>query len=554
MDKLILRLEKLIGHLPGPGKLIFGALIADREAFDVLIACLAAVAATSLQPPVLTLYTPEIQQALRDPGSNAPLYVAAGYLLLAVLTLVGGASGDIFGRKRFMLVGLVGVLATNVAGMFLVNSELFVYANVLNTITGALVMPMCVAVVTLAFPAQVRPFAYGALFATQGICLVAASSINGLAVLVNLDWTAFLPAIAAGFYALRIVLRDVQESRAPMGTSRQDLILNVVWASAIFLLVYGVLAFGGGPTDRNVFLVVGICVAGFVVAYRWVSRRMRRREVRLYGARDFALAIMAGIVLSMVQASLFYQIGSYFQKIQEVGPVESGLRIVPFVLAMMIATLIIVRLAMRFGARRLISGGMLIMAVGTAGLYFLRPDTPYWQVFFPLLVMGFGFGIAIPARTVVVLTTPPPGIVGMSAGVNSAAGQSGFALGTILSSVLVTLFANQHFADQLKAANVPKSVIDTLAPIYQNVFARVIAGNLTNLPESVADQVTLRFGEAFSVGLGQAYLVMALITAAAAVVVFIAMSKGLKGTLAEPLPGMPGAKPSAASAPPPEAN
>jgi len=539
LEALVARLQKIINHLPGPGKLIFGALVADPEAFRVLIACIAAVLATALQPPVLSLYTPELQQGLRDPGSSAPLYVAAGYLMLAVLTLVGGASGDIFGRKRFLLFGLYGVLATNILGVVTSQTPFYIWVNTLNTISSVLVMPMTVAIVTIVFPLQVRPFAYGAIFAAQGIALVIALSINGIAVAINIPWIAFLPAIAMGVYAIRLVRRDTSDSRAPIGTSRQELVLNVVWAAAIFTLVYGLLALGGGLNDVNVFLIIAICILGFVIGYRWVAQRMRGSKIRLYDVRDLSFAIFAGIMLSVAQSSFFYQIGSFFQKIQQVGPVESGLRILPFVLSMMIATLVIVRLSMYFGARRLIAGGILVMAVGTGFLFILQPDTPYWQLVVPFMLMGFGFGVATPARTVVVLTVPPPGIVGMAAGVNTAAGQSGFALGTILSSLLVTIFANQHFTEQLKQANVPPEVINVLSSAYDNVFARVISGDLTRLPESVVQTVTVSFGEAFSVGLGETYLVIAMLLVGSAVAIFLGMNKGLKGTFIERVPGAP---------------
>ncbi len=531
MDKLIARLQKIINHLPGPGKLIFGALVADRKAFDVLVACIVAVFATYLQPPVLSLYTPIIQQGLRTPGSGTPLFVAAGYLLLAVLTLVGGASGDIFGRKRFLQMGLFGVLMTNLFGMIFLNSPNYILINTLNTIATVVVMPMTVAIVTIAFPVQVRPFAYGAIFGTQGAALIIASSLNAIALDAGVQWMAFIPAIAVAVLAIRLVRRDTQESRAPIGTSRQELFLNVVWASAIFGLVYGLIAFGGGLTERNIWIIVAICILGFVIGYRWIMRRLRGRVLKLYNVRDLSFAILAGIMLSVGQASFFYQIGSYFQKIQQVGPVESGLRLVPFVLAMIIATFLIVRLSMRFDARWLISGGISVMAIGTALLFFLQPDTPYWQLILPIAIMGLGFGIATPARTVVVLTIPPPGIVGVSAGINTAAGQSGFTLGTIISSILVTVFANRYFVEQLVQSQVPLNIIKEVDIVFQDVFARVISGNLTHLPDSLVDKVTVSFSEAFSVGLGHTYLVIALLLVATAAVIFVGMTKGLKGTL-----------------------
>lgn len=538
MESIILKLQRIINHLPGPGKLMFGALVADRNALRVLIACLVAIIGTYLQPPVLTLYTPGVQAGLRDPGSGAPLLVAAGYLLLAVLTLVGGASGDIFGRKRFLMVGLIGVLVSDLAGMVLINSPDYFVANTANTIFSVLVMPMTIAIVTLAFPIQVRPFAYGAIFAVQGISLVLSSTINAIFVSLSLQWLAFIPAIALCIVAMRLVRRDVSESRAPPGTSRMELVLNVVWASAIFTLVYGLLAIGGGLTNLNLFLIIAICVIGFVIAYRWVQRRMGSTVIKLYDVRDLSLAIFAGIMLSVAQASFFYQIGTFFQKIQGVGPLVSGLRMLPFILAMMIATLVIVRLSIRFGARRLISGGLLVMGIGLGMMIILSTTTPYWMLIVPLVIMGFGFGIAGPARTVVVLTVPPPTLVGMASGVNSAAGQSGFALGTILSSWLLTVFATQSFDSQLNAAaQASPEAIEKAANLFQETFSKVISGDLPNLTAELSAALLVPFNDAFSSALGQTYLVIGLLMAATAVVIFFGMNKGLRASFITP-PGV----------------
>jgi MFS family permease len=329
--------------------------------------------------------------------------------------------------------------------MLLLHSPHYTQINGLNTITSSFIMPMTVAILTLAFPVTVRPFAYGAVFAVQGIGLVTASSIYGIFEPTSYQWVAFLPAILLGFVALRMVRRDTDESRAPKSLSRQELLLNLGWAVAIFGLVFGVLALGGSGDKRNMFLVVGICLLGFVIAYRWVERRMRGTAAKLYDVRDLSFAILAGVMLSTGQGALFYQLGTFFQKVQGVGSVVSGARLAPYVIALMIATLFVVRLSQRFGARRMIVGGLGMMAVGMVSLFFLQPTTPYWQIMIPMLIMGFGFGISAPPRTVVVLTTPPPGLTGMAAGVNTAAGQSGYALGIVLSSILITLFADQRF-------------------------------------------------------------------------------------------------------------
>lgn len=534
MDRVIDILGRVIGKMPGPGKLAFGALTEDRRALQVLVACMAAVLGTYLQPPVLSLYTPLIQAGIRDPGSGVPLLVAAGYLLLAVLTLVGGASGDIFGRRRFMLVGLIGVLVSNVGGLVALNSPFYLWANTLNTIFSTLILPMSVAIVTLAFPMHVRPFAYGALFGTQGVALVLSSSFLGIAESVGATWLAFIPAIALVVVGIRLIRRDADETAAPKSTSRRELLLNVVWAAAIFSLVYGLLAFGGGFSSRNLFLTIAICVLGFVIGYRWLVRRGQGRNLQLYHVRDLSLAIFAGIVLGVAQASFFYQVNPYFQKIQNVGPIQAGVRLAPFVLAMIFATLVIVRLSLRFGARRLISAGLLVLALGLASLVFLRVDTPYIYLIIPMLVMGFGLGIATVARTVVVLTAPPPGLVGMAAGINSAAGQSGFTLGILISSALVTFFADRHFLQALKETNAPQSMIDAASNAFQNLFSRAMSADYSRVPEGVQETILATFAQSFAVGLAQTFLVLGIVVAVAAVIIYFGMSKGLKASLAEP--------------------
>lgn len=536
MERFLAFLGKIIDRLPGPGKLIFGSLIADRQALRALVACMAAIFAATLQPPVLSLYAAEMQQGLRDPGSGVPIRVAAAYLMLAVLTLVGGASGDLFGRRRFMLFGLAGVLATNVMGMFFGDAPQYSMINALNTISNVLILPMSVAIVTFAFPLQARPFAYGALFACQGIGLVLASSIYGILAPTNYVWFAFVPAILVGILAVRLVRRDTTESHAPKTVSRQELILNVVWAMAIFGLVYGLLAFGGGLTERNMFLIVAICLIGFVIGYRWVARRMNKQEAKLYNVRDLSFAIFAGIMLSLGQGTLFYQIGAFFQKIQGIGPVQAGIQLVPYILAMMLATFVIVRLAMFLGARRIITMGLALMGVGLASMFFIQPATPYWQLIVPFFIMGFGFGIAAPARTVVVLTNAPPGLTGMAAGVNTAAGQSGFTLGIILSSYMVTFFADQYFLQQLENNNAPAEVIQSVSAVFQQVFARAIAGDLTRLPEQVAQQVAIGFGDAFTAGMVVTFMLIAIALLASAIAVLVGMNKGLKASfISQPL-------------------
>ncbi len=530
MERFVVFLENSSNRLPGPGKFILSALISDRQALRVLVACMASLLAATLQPPILSLSVPELQQGLRDPSSGVPIQIAAAYLLLAVLTLAGGVSGDLFGRKRFLLLGLAGILITNLGGMFLYETWLYRAIHALNLISSVLIMPMTVALVTVAFSAQGRPFAYGALFACQGIGMVLAASLNGIFAQTNFIWVAFIPAITFGIIAIRLVFRDATESRAPKTTSRHDLFLNLAWAAAIFGLVYGLLAYGGGITGRNMFLIIAICAIGFIIGYRWVAQRLEK-QTKLYNIRDMSFAIFAGIMLSVGQGALFFQIGAFFQQIQNIGPVRAGLQLLPYILAMMLATVFIARLALIFDARRIITAGLALMGLGLASMFFVQVSTPYWQLIIPLGIIGFGLGIAAPARTTVVLTNATPGMTGMAAGVNTAAGQSGFTLGILISSYMVTYFADMAFLRQLEQNGAPAAVIQSVAAIFQKTFASAISGNLTALPDEIAKQVVIGFSDAFAAGMVVTFILLAIVLLAAAIAVLVGMNKGLKASL-----------------------
>ena len=133
----------------------------------------------------------------------------------------------------------------------------------------------------------------------------------------------------------------------------------------------------------------------------------------------------------------------------------------------------------------------------------------------------------------VIISAPPPQSIGSAAAINSAAGQSGYALGVIFSSLLVTALADNAFQAQMRLANLPAAVMAQINSVWENVFARAMSGNYTKLPAEASQWVTTQFAPAFTTGLAQTLLVMAGLAAAVAVVIFIAMERGLKGSLME---------------------
>lgn len=543
VEKLIAKIQVVLNHVPGPGKILFGDLTADRQAFRSLAACLLAIAAANLMPPVISLGSAPIQLGLRQVGSGVPILVAANYLLLAILTLAAGATGDAIGRKLFLLIGLGGVLLTGLASMFWLGTDGFLYADLLLNVAQVTITPMCIAIAAFAFAPGVRPFAFGAIFSTQAMAIGASSALFSLLRDVGNGAIVYLLPLMLGGIAFWLILRQVYEPAESERIVWRELFVNLLWAGTVFLAVYGLVAYTGGLTSRNALFVIAVGLGGLILAYRYFYRRLRQRgEIKLYNARGMAFAILAGMTLAMVQGTIFYQFWTYFASVRGLGPVAATLQFAPFVIGMMVGTLLIVRLSTRFGARRLIAGGLALSASGLLALSLIQVDTSLAMLIFPITVLGLGVGIAGPARLTVIVSAPPPRLMASGAAINSAAGQSGYALGVIISSFLVTMLADGALRAQLHQSNLPNDVMVQLEAIWKDGFARSMSGATTRLTPELAQVATTHFGPAFTSGLAQTLLIMAAFLFIVAIFILVGMPRGMRGSLITP-PQTPAAPP-----------
>ncbi len=526
-------------HLPAqfaPLGFMWKEVTGDKDAFRILIACTLAMVSTGLEPAFLTLSTSEIQNELRTPGSHAPMFVALGFLVFAVLTLIAGTTGDMFGRKRVMVVGLAGLTLANLIGALTLGTKLFVVTDVLASISVLAVLPMCVAIVTLVFPLTVRPLAYGMLFGTLGTAIILGASIGGLFDALGIPAVAFIPVVIVSVIALRQVVRHVPESRAPKAFRRASAVVNLLLLAIVFVLVYFVIVGRSFFESWMPLLVAAGALLVMVVCVRWLRERVRFfSDVEMFTGRDTGFAIFAGVVLFMGQGAFLYQFTAFFQNVQSMSVVVAGLAFTPFLIGLLLGSFLVARLALRFGARRIIAGGFLVMGLSLVWMSFVQVETPYWFLLVPITSIGFGFGLVAPARTQVVLAAPPPDLAGSAAAINTAAGQSGYALGVVLSSMLVTQLADFAFLKPLAQAGVSEDTLMQIKAALPSIFARTASSVYPNLPQAVLDLASAKYDQAFATGMGQMFLVLAGLMFLTAAAIFLGMHRGLRAAVRPPL-------------------
>jgi len=283
-------------------------------------------------------------------------------------------------------------------------------------------------------------------------------------------------------------------------------------------------------------MIIAACV-------RWLRQRVPFfSSVEMFTGRDVGFSILAGVVLFMGQGAFFYQFTTFFQDIQNMTVVQAGLAFLPFVVGLLAGSFLVARLALRFGARRIIAGGFIVMGISMVWMSFVQVETSYWFLLVPITLIGFGFGLATPARTQVVLSAPPPELAGSAAAINTASGQSGYALGVVLSSILVTQLADFAFLKPLSEAGVPEDVLTQIKAALPGIFSRTASSQYPNVPQAVLDLASARYDQAFATGMGQMFLACAVLMFLAAGAIYLGMHRGLRAAARPPLirPSEPG--------------
>jgi hypothetical protein len=131
----------------------------------------------------------------------------------------------------------------------------------------------------------------------------------------------------------------------------------------------------------------------------------------------------------------------------------------------------------------------------------------------------------------VVLSAPPVDLSGSAAAINTASGQLGYALGVVISSMLVTQLADTAFLGRLAGTDLPETILSQIREKLPDVFLRTISGDYPRLPQAVLDLASARYDQAFTTGMGQMFLMLAVLMFLAAGAIYLGMHRGLRAAM-----------------------
>jgi EmrB/QacA subfamily drug resistance transporter len=388
----------------------------------VLLATVGASGMAFLDGTVVNVALPEIGQDLHT-SLGGLQWVLNGYLLAtSALILLGGALGDMLGRRRMFLVGIVVFAAASVACGVAPNVEMLVAARVLQGVGGALLTPGSLAILEAGFRQDDRARAIGAWSGLTGVSSAIGPFLGGWLIDAASWRFVFLINVPLAVGVVLVTLRHVPESRNPTAARHVDVLGAVLIGGSLAALSWGLIGAGDrGWSDPEVFvpLVAGVLgLAGFVVAE--LRERYPMVPPAIFAVAQFRAANLVTVAVYAGLGTVFFLLVVQLQQVLGYSALEAGAATLPITLLMLTLSSRSGMLAARIGPRLQMSAGPLVVAVGFLLMSQIDAGDHYFTGVLPgVLVVGLGLATTVAPLTATALGAVDDRFAGVASGVNT---------------------------------------------------------------------------------------------------------------------------------------
>jgi EmrB/QacA subfamily drug resistance transporter len=404
-----------------------------------------------LDSTVVNIALPAAQIDLGFDNGERQWVITAYSLAFGSLLLLGGRIGDLIGRKRAFIIGLIGFAIASALGGAADSFGLLVAARALQGAFGALLAPTALAVLTTTFTIpKERARAFGVFGAIAGAGGAVGLLLGGfLTEQFDWRWSLYINvviAVVAVVGALIFVSSPTRDGARP----KLDVPGTILVSGALFSIVYG---FSNAETDGwDSPLSWGFIAASVVLLTAFVLWQRRATHpllpLAILADRNRAAAYSAVLIAGAGMFGIFLFVTYYVQTTLGFSPMQTGLAFLPMILALVLAAQLGTNIFVpRFGPKIMVPVGMSIMAFGMILFTRLGVDSTYApEILIPLVVLGLGMGSTMPAA----MQTATLGVDRQYAGVASAmvntSQQVGGSIGVALLNTLAATAASDYLA------------------------------------------------------------------------------------------------------------
>ena len=428
-----------------------------RRFLALAVICLAELLVV-LDNTIVNVALPSIGVELRTSVSGLQWVVDAYTLTFAGLLLAFGNLGDRYGRRRVMVIGLIGVAVMSIAGANAESLGQVIAARAAMGVFAAAVFPATLALVINIFTdVRERALAIAAWTAMAGFAIAIGPMAGGW-LLEHFSWhSVFWINVPIAVAAAIATLVLVPESRASV-IGRMDLLGIAASITGITLLVWAIIEAPHHGWTSTVTL--GAVALSIVVLTGFVFWELRTDypilDLRLFRNRRFSLPALAIAIGYFSMFGFLFLITQYFQGVREYTPFEFGVASLPFAVSVAVGAPVATLLAQRVGTTPVIVFGLLLTGVG---LYLggqVAVDSSYLTDVLPSMVsMALGLAIVQGPATESIMASLPLDEAGAGSAVNDTTREIGGTLGVaVLGSIVASYYATtmSPLLDRIPAA------------------------------------------------------------------------------------------------------
>jgi EmrB/QacA subfamily drug resistance transporter len=392
-----------------------------------------------LDATIVNIALPDIRNSLGFTTTGLSWVLNAYTLAFGGLLLLGGRAGDILGRRRMFLTGIVLFTIASLIGGFATSSEWLLLTRAAQGVAAAIAAPSALALITTNFkegPEQSRALGIFSAVSAAGasIGLIAGGMLTSWA---SWRWIFFVNVPIGIVVALLAPVYIIESDRH---RGQFDLVGALTSTIGMVSLVYGFIrAAADGWTDSLTlmsFAIAAILLVSFVITeYR---ARQPIMPLRLFADRNRASAYLNMFLLVATMLGVFYFLPQFVQEVLGYSAVKAGASFLPLSLIIMATSQTVPRLLPRFGPKPLIVTGASLITIAMIWFSQISATTDYLTgILGPSLLWGIGAGLAIVPLSITIMTSGRLEDSGAASGMLQTTQQIGGSLGV---AVLVTVF------------------------------------------------------------------------------------------------------------------
>ncbi len=389
-------------------------------------------------------------------ASGVQSAIALEALVSAAFILIGSKVGDLIGRKRAYVLGLL-AYAAGAFSMTLAQSlvPIIIFWAIIGGLGASMLLPAMQSLIHGNFQGPAQRRAYALVGAAAAIAAAVGPLVGGF-ITTYLSWRV---AFAGEVVVIAIVLSGIGRVRdVPYtGDRHVDVVGAVLSALGMGGVVLGILVWQEGGELVGLLIAVGIVALGSLAW--WLRRRKREGkaaliDVALFASKYFRLGITSQTMQQIALGGLMIALPIYLQMVLEYNALEAGLSLAPLSLSMFAVALLAGRKLGHRSPSKIILAGFALLVFGVAALVPIVPRVHSgWALVAPLILAGCGLGLLVSQLNNYTLSPIEEERVSEAAGVNSAGGSFGLSFGlaftgAIMLSSLSLLFT--HYSDQSK--------------------------------------------------------------------------------------------------------